>query len=102
MPLGTRCFNMLSLVSRDLSSTPMCMYVQILHSWDEIHIFEDVGAVGTRVFKFWSYCIQSGMLQRTMLKRTVVQRTVFVNKIRMLERTRRNTNYYVKSDYSFH
>jgi hypothetical protein len=37
----------------------------------------------------WGY-IQWGMLQRKMLQRTNAKRRVFVNKIRMLQRTRRN------------
>jgi hypothetical protein len=58
MPFGSRCFNMLPVVSRDRIST---LYVHILHSWDEIHIFVGVAAVGTcnnnRVLKFWSLYI---------------------------------------------
>jgi len=33
---------------------------------------------------------------------TMIQRTVFINKIRMLQRMRRNIIYYGNFDYNFH
>ena len=57
MPFGTRCFNMLPLVSRDLSATLcVCMYTFYILG-TKFRFFEDVAAVGTciknRVSKFW-------------------------------------------------